>query len=386
MDKAILLNNCIVHTGSAVLSQHAVLIANGKIKKLIPASESEMFSSAEQINLNGNYVIPGFIDLQLNAGGGVFFTRSLSEEAIEEIYRVYLEFGTTSFLPTLISTTFDNIIKAIEVTGNYMREHRNIVPGLHIEGPFFNLKKKGAHLEKFIKRPTDEEINIIAEKGRGIVKLITLAPEMVTDKQIRMLTEAGINVSAGHTDCSYAQAMHGFNAGINGVTHVFNAMSQFSSRSPGMVGAFLDHDKVWGGIIVDGVHSEFASVRIAHKLRKGKLFIVSDASFVKHPNHLKYTDFGYGILHYENGQYYIQEGNLAGVSISMLESMQNCVRHVGIDLEEAVKMSSTYPAQYIGVDHYLGRIEEGYIANLLVLNKDLNIEKVFAGGELITNE
>jgi N-acetylglucosamine-6-phosphate deacetylase len=382
MSKTILLTNCIAYTGSRILNQHAILVESGKIKALVPDSELKNYPSIDQINLNGNYLIPGFIDLQLNAGGGVFFTQSITEEAIEKIYRVYLEFGTTSFLPTLISTTFDNMIRAIEVTGNYMRKHGNIVPGLHMEGPFFNIKKKGAHLEKFIKKPSDQEINTIAEKGKGIVKLITLAPEMVSDKQIRTLVEAGINVSAGHTDCSYAEAMHGFNAGINGVTHVFNAMSQFSSRSPGMVGAFLDHDKVWGGIIVDGAHSEFASVRIAHKLRKGRLFIVSDASFVKHPHHLKETDFGYGILHYENGQYYTPGGNLAGVSISMLESMQNCVRHVGIDLEEAVKMSSTYPAQYIGADHYLGKIEEGYIANLLVLDKDLKIEKVFAGGEL----
>ncbi|MFL5727948.1 MAG: amidohydrolase family protein, partial [Cytophagaceae bacterium] len=169
----------------------------------------------------------------------------------------------------------------------------------------------------------------------------------------------------------------------NGVTHVFNAMSQFSSRNPGMVGAFLDHQKVWGGIIIDGIHADYASVRIAHKLRKGKLFIVSDASYVEHPEELKEFDFGFGKLHYEKGQYYTEGGSLAGVSISMLESFQNCYRYVGVDMEEAVKMSSTYPAQYLRVDHYLGKIKEGYAADMIVLNKDLAIEKVFLKGESV---
>jgi N-acetylglucosamine-6-phosphate deacetylase len=383
MSKTTLLTNCIIHTGSAILHKHSILIESRKIKSLIQESEQEKFSSIEQINLKGNYVVPGFIDLQLNGGGGVFFTQHINEESIEEIYKIYLEFGTTSFLPTLISTTFENIISAIEVTKNYMRKQENVVFGLHIEGPFFNVKKRGAHAEKFIRKPSDEEINIITEKGKGIVKLITLAPEVVSEKQIRTLVDAGINVSAGHTNCTYAEAIHAFDSGVNGVTHVFNAMSQFSSRSPGLVGAFLDHDKVWGGIIVDGIHSDFASVRIAHKLRKGKLFIVSDASYVKHPRHLKEFNFGFGKLHYENGKYLTEEGNLAGVSISMLESLQNCIKYVGIDLEEAVKMASTYPAEYIGVDHYLGKIKEGYTANLVVLNKDLGIEKIFSNGELV---
>jgi N-acetylglucosamine-6-phosphate deacetylase len=383
MPQAKLFNNGVIHTGETLLENHSILIEDGKIKEIVPLSGLSAFSSVSQIDLKGNYVVPGFIDLQLNGGGGIFFTQQISEESIEKIYRIYLEFGTTAFLPTLISTTFDNIIRAIEVTDSFMQKHPLIVPGLHIEGPFFNVKKRGAHAEKFIRKPLDWEIDTIAELGKGIVKLITLAPEMVTDRQIRRLADAGINVSAGHTDCSYAQAMHGFDMGISGVTHVFNAMSQFSSRAPGMVGAFLDHDKVWGGIIVDGIHSDYASVRVAHKLRKGKLFIVSDASYVKHPADMKNFDFGFGKLRFEDGKYLTEEGNLAGVSISMLESMQNCVEYAGIDLEEAVKMSSTYPAQYIGVDHYLGKIKEGYTASLVVLNKNLKIEHVILNGEMI---
>ncbi|MFL5730977.1 MAG: amidohydrolase family protein, partial [Cytophagaceae bacterium] len=206
MSELKLLKNCTIYTGESVLEKHAVLVEKGKIKKIMPDSESGAFESARQINLKGNYLIPGFIDLQLNGGGGSFFTQQISEESIEKIHQVYLRYGTTSFLPTLISTTFENILRALDVTAAYMRRSENIVLGLHIEGPFFNVKKKGAHAEKFLRSPTDDEINILAEKGKGIVSLITLAPEMVTDKQIRTLVNAGINVSAGHTDCSYAEA------------------------------------------------------------------------------------------------------------------------------------------------------------------------------------
>jgi N-acetylglucosamine-6-phosphate deacetylase len=380
----IVLTNCIIYTGETVLKEHSILIKDGKIEKIF--SSHEIYdSNAKTIDLNGAYLIPGFIDLQLNGGGGVFFTQDIQEKTLDTIYKVYLESGTTSFLPTIITTSLENILQAIEVTGSYMKKNDSIVLGLHIEGPFFNVKKRGAHLEKYIRKATDKEVEQIAKKGEGVVKLLTAAPEMITEKQIKILLDAGINLSAGHTDVTYKEAIMAFKMGFRKVTHLFNAMSQFQSRNPGLVGAFLDDENIWGGIIVDGIHCDFAAVRLAHKLKKGKLFIVSDSSYVAHPDRMKEFDFGFGKIYEKNGGYYTENNSLAGAAITMLESVQNCIKNVGIDNEESFRMASTYPAQFLGIDNYLGKIKEGYTANIIVLNTKLEISKIFVKGKLTLN-
>ena len=219
------------------------------------------------IDLNGQLLVPGFIDLQVNGGGGGFYTQKATIENYKIVNDAHREFGTTALLPTLVSTSLDNIIAQIKVTKELMKDPANGVLGLHVEGPYFNPDKKGAHSLDFVREATDYEIDQIIEHGVGVVKILTLAPEIVSSKHVKRLVEAGIPVSAGHTNATYEQAMESFHSGITKVTHLYNAMSQFTSRAPGMVGAFLDSDDdVWGGIIVDGVHCDYAAAKIAYKL------------------------------------------------------------------------------------------------------------------------
>jgi N-acetylglucosamine-6-phosphate deacetylase len=375
-----LLKNCTIYTGESVLNDHSILIKDGMVHRIIPSGTKA--EANEIIDLGGRFVVPGFIDLQLNGGGGVFLTQDTSEKTIDKIYEVYLESGTTGFLPTIISSSLEKILEAIEVTRTFMRKKKDIVLGLHVEGPYFNVKKRGAHPEKIIRKPSDEEIQTIAKNGKGVVSLLSAAPEMLSAKQIKILLDAGIRLSAAHTEVSYPEAMQALNGGFIKVTHLFNGMSQFMSRNPGLVGAYLDHPNAWAGIIVDGIHVDYASVRLAHKLKKGRLFVVSDSSYVGHPPEIKNFDFGFGKIRNQNGSFYTENGSLAGAAVTMLKSLQNCVRHVGIDLDEAAKMVSTYPAQFLEIDGHFGKIKEGYVANLVVLNNDLELEKVFTRGNL----
>jgi N-acetylglucosamine-6-phosphate deacetylase len=377
--KKILINGN-VHTGDTVLNKYSIVVENDKIIKLLPPGE--IYSDAEEIDLEGNYIIPGFIDLQLNGGGGVFYTQTTEERTIDKIYEVYLETGTTSFLPTIISTSLGGILLSIEVTKNYRKKKPGIALGMHLEGPYFNPKKRGAHLEKYIRKPSDKEVELIAKEGEGVISLLTADPEALTERQIKIFLEAGIKLSAGHTDISYQNAQLAFDKGFSKVTHLYNAMSQMNSRQPGLVGAYLDNPDVWGGIIVDGIHADYAAVRIAHKIKKGKLFVVSDSSYVGQPAKEKEFDFGFGPIRFENGKFLTDTGSLAGATVTMLESFQNCIRQVGIDFEEAVKMMSTYPATFLGLDNTVGRIKEGCDADVLVINKDLEIEKIFSKGNL----
>jgi N-acetylglucosamine-6-phosphate deacetylase len=371
-------SNGIIFTGHSVLHTHSLIVENGQVKEIVPGTPTDR---GTVIDLKGKLIIPGLIDLQVNGGGGAFFTKDPSEETIKRMYYAHLEYGTTGFLPTVISTSLENILNCIEVTRQCMKEQKYGVLGMHLEGPFFNPIKKGAHAEKYIRKPTDEILRTIINKGEGVIKLITLAPELFTGKQINMLVEAGFKVSAGHSNCLYPEAVNGFNQGITKVTHLYNAMSQFTGRDPGLVGAFLDNEKIYGGIIVDGFHCDYASVRIAFNLKKGKLFLVSDASFVKHP--VESFEFDGFKIHYRDGKYLTESGNLAGSSISMLEALQNCVRHADIKLEDAVKMSSAIPAEYMGIDQFVGKIKKGCVADFVVLSTDLELESVYVKGESI---
>ncbi len=377
-----LLTNCTIFTGESVLKNHSVLIEDGLIQAVL--SDNNVPSDVTKVDLRGNYLIPGFVDLQVNGGGGSFFTNKPSEENIRQIFNAHLEFGTTSYLPTVVSTSYDNIIACIEAARECYNKGKHGVIGMHLEGPFFNPIRKGAHSEKFVRKPTDEELHKIVDNGKDVIKLMTIAPEQFSDHQIKIIQDGGIRISAGHSDASFREATRAFDLGIDCVTHLYNAMSQFTSRNPGLVGAFFDRDEVWGGIIVDGIHSEYASVRIAHKQKKGKLYIVSDASFVKHP--VKEFEFEAFKIHYEDGKYLTDSGNLAGSAITMLESLQNTVKYVGLDLEETVKMTSTYPAQFLGVDGQVGLIAAGRKADLVVLNTDLELEGVFLGGKVQEKE
>lgn len=375
----ILFKNASIISGERTLFDHSLLVNKNKIEKIAPEIKVKD-KGILTIDLKGDYIIPGFVDVQVNGGGGAFFTKDINEESIDLLFDAHLEHGTTSLLPTLISTSHDRILQAIEVVKNKMSDSG--IVGMHLEGPYFNPKKKGAHYEKFIHSPSDEEINDLSTKGKGIIKVLTLAPEVVKAKHIRQLVDAGINVSAGHSNATYEEAEEAFKNGVNKVTHLFNAMSKFDSRTPGLIGAYFNSD-IWGAIIVDGVHVNLASVQIAHKLANGRLFLVSDAAFVQEP--VETFEFDGFNLSYKEGNYYTEEGALAGSSICLYDAFKICVENLHIPLLEAVRMSSSYPSTYLGMQDKIGFVKEGLEADLLILDKSLRIRQVLKSGVMQKN-
>jgi len=370
--------NCSIFNGETFVGNRAVVTEGNKIKKVV--HKSNLVGYDNIIDLKGALLVPGFIDLQVNGGGGAFYTQKASVENYKISNKAHLDFGTTSLLPTLVSTSLDNIVAQCDVVREMMKDPDSGVIGIHVEGPFFNPEKKGAHSLDFVREATDYEIEKIIEAGKGVIKILTCAPEVVKEKHIKMLVAAGIPVSAGHSNCTYEQAMKAFDAGVTKVTHLYNAQSQFTSRAPGLVGAYLDSsDDVYGGIIVDGVHCNYASVRIAHRAKKGKLFLVSDASFVKHPvDNFEIDEFK---IFFKDGMYLTETGNLAGSAVSMLDSVQNCFSEANIELAETLKMSSRYPAEFMGIDDEFGYIKKGYRSDFVVLERDtLNLIDVYKSG------
>ena len=238
--------------------------------------------------------------------------------------------------------------------------------GLHLEGPYINPVKKGAHIERHIKKPTLEEVRQLLNHKRGVVKMITIAPEQCDEEVIEYLLGENIIVSAGHTNATYRQAIDGFNKGIPAATHLFNAMSPLQHREPGMVGAIFDHPTVMSSLVCDGVHVDYAAIRISKHVLKERLFFITDAV-------AEVTEGEYIHL-YKNDRYSLPDGTLSGSSLTMMQAVKNAVTHASIPLQEALRMASAYPAQLLGEKFKLGKIEKGFEANFVVFDDDLNIQ------------
>lgn len=370
----LLLSNVRLITGSEILDNYNLIVKNGYIERITDQKPNDF--DGEIIDGNNNYLLPGFIDLQVNGGAGAYFTKDLSKESLVKIAEAHLEFGTTSFLPTIISTSMDNILKAIRVTEGCLGQYG--ILGMHLEGPYFNKIKKGAHQEKHLHTPSSPEIDELITEGAGVIQLITLAPEVISETLLKRLKKY-FKLSAGHSNCSYKEGKKGFENGIDMVTHVYNAMSQFESRNPGLVGAFLNSD-AWGSIIVDGTHVDYAAVEVAMKLAEDRLFLVSDASFIKHPvNQFEFDGFK---IHYHEGQYYNESGNLAGASITMFDAFKNLITHLNTPWLQATRMSSTLPAQYLSVDNQIGSLKPGFKADMVLISEALELQEVIQAGKV----
>lgn len=365
------------YTGSAVLSHHALVIAGPRILDILPAAA--LASDCPRVDLGGRLLSPGFIDLQLNGCGGVMFNDAITAETLAVMHQTNLRSGTTSFLPTLITAPDRAMQAAIALVQEYRQQQPYGVLGLHLEGPYLNPKRKGIHNGAYVRSPDEAMVEAIAAAGPETVKLMTLAPERVPPKDIQTLVAAGIVVSAGHTNATYDQAMAGFGAGITMVTHLFNAMSPWQSRSPGMVGAALDQSSVYAGMIADGHHVHFTSIALAKRLKQDRLFLVTDATPPAGASLESFTIGGQAVF-YQDGKCVSADGTLGGSALTMIEAVVNCVHQVGIPLEEALRMATLYPARAIGVESTLGYLASGRIANLTVLNTDLTVAGVIDRG------
>ena len=375
------LTNCKIYTGSDVLVEHAVIINNNLIESVCPISE--LPSDIETRDLNGANLSPGFIDLQLNGCGGVMLNDEITAETMQIMHEANLKSGCTSFLPTLITSSDEDMRQAVAAARDYHAQYQNQSLGLHLEGPYLNVMKKGIHSVDHIRPSEDSMIDFMCENTDVIAK-VTLAPEHNDPAHIERLKAAGIVVSIGHTNATYAEARKGFDAGISFATHLFNAMTPMVGREPGVVGAIYDTPDVYAGIIADGFHVDYANIRIAHKIKGEKLVLVTDATAPAGAD-MDYFIFVGKKVYYRDGKCVDENGTLGGSALTMIEAVQNTVEHVGIALDEALRMATLYPAKAMGLEEQLGRVTKGMVANLAVFDRDFNVQATVVNGQYEQN-
>jgi len=379
------LTQCRIFTGHEILDDHALIVADGLIDSLCPLAD--LPQGIEQRALNGAILAPGFIDVQLNGCGGVQFNDTadaVSVETLEIMQRANEKSGCTSYLPTLITTSDDLMKQGVEVMRDYLAKHPHQALGLHLEGPWLNIVKKGTHNPEFVRKPDAQLVDFLCQNADVITK-VTLAPEMAGTEVIRQLAAAGIVVSAGHSNATFAEAKKGFRAGVTFATHLYNAMPYITGREPGLTGAILDDSDVYCGIIVDGLHVDYSNVRLAKRLKGEKLCLVTDATAPAGAN-IEQFIFAGKTIYYRNGLCVDENGTLSGSALTMIEGVQNLVEHVNIALDEALRMATLYPARAIGVDDRLGSIAPGKVANLTAFTRDYKVIKTIVNGNEVVTE
>jgi len=340
---------------------------------------SEIPAGAEVIDLEGGLLVPGFIDTQVNGGGGVLFNDAPTVDTIEQIGRAHRKFGTTGYLPTLISDDLHVIRSGIEAVEAAIAQGVPGVLGIHIEGPFLNEHRKGIHDADKI-RALDEEGYAVLTSGRGGRTVVTVAPECTTPAMISRLAAAGVIVSAGHSNGRYVDVRSAIDAGLTGITHLFNAMSPLGAREPGVVGAALENDATWCGIIVDGQHVNAATLKIALACRShDKFMLVTDAMPSVGSDSKSFVLQGKRIFA-RGGACFDEHGRLAGSDLDMAWAVRNAIETLGLATESALAMASTTPAAFLGLDRELGAIAPGYRADVALLNDRLIVQQTWIGG------
>lgn len=310
------------------------------------------------IDLGGDYLAPGMIDIQLNGGYTRYFSLTPDLETLAEMTEASLEFGTPYFYATLISSPIEVVHRAIEVVRSAMQSNPHLL-GMHLEGPFLNPQRKGAHNASLLHSPTDAELIEILERGKGVIRLITIAPEMLTRAQIELIQRSGIQISFGHSEVTYEAATELFDAGVNMVTHLYNAMSALTHRAPGLTGAALLHPEVYTPLILDGRHCHWAAARLAYRLKGEKLILLTDAAVLGRRMQEMAWEGLHAILT-PDGFYVNPEGNLAGAAISMGEAVEHACTYLGVSPAEAMDMATGRVAKALGRwGEGLGRIAEG---------------------------
>ena len=374
-----------IFTGHEILDDHAIIVANGLIERICPLADVP--ANVEQRSVNGAILAPGFIDVQLNGCGGVQFNdtaEAVTVETLEIMQKANEKSGCTSFLPTLITTSDDLMKQGVRVMREYLAKHPNQALGLHLEGPWLNLVKKGTHNPEFVRKPDHELVQFLCDNADVITK-VTLAPEMVAPEVITALANAGIVVSAGHSNATAKEARIGFRAGITFATHLFNAMPYMSGREPGLTGAILDANEIYCGIIADGLHVDYINIRNAKRLKGDKLCLVTDATAPAGANIDQFI-FAGKTIYYRNGLCVDENGTLSGSSLTMIEGVRNLVEHANIALDEVLRMATLYPARAIGVEKHLGSIAPGKVANLTAFTHDFKIIKTIVNGDEVVTE
>ncbi|MDY0980001.1 N-acetylglucosamine-6-phosphate deacetylase [Stenotrophomonas sp. CFBP8994] len=374
------LRNARILTADGFRDDLALVIEAGRITALVSDAAPQLGSAAEQVDLGGGWLLPGFIDAQVNGGGGVLFNNTPDVDSLRTLAAAHRRFGTTALLPTLISDDVQVMRKAIDATRQAIADGVPGVIGIHLEGPYIAPARKGTHDANKFRVPDADEIAMAASLENGVT-LLTLAPERVPLDSIRALVERGVIVAAGHTAATYEEARAGLEAGIRGFTHLYNAMSPLTGREPGAVGAALEDRGSWVGIIADGVHVHPASLRVALATKpQGKVMLVTDAMPPVGADSPSYELYG-EVITAVDGVVRNAAGSLAGSALDMATAVRNAVNLLGLSLEEAARMASRYPAQFLNVDDRLGEIAEGYQADLVLLDDALQVRATWIAGE-----
>ena len=371
------LTNGRVLTGDVLRDDVAVVLDGDRIAELVAADAAP---DGERVDLDGGVLLPGFIDTQVNGGGGVLFNDEPTVEGIAAIAAAHRHFGTTGFLPTLISDDLDVIDRAMRAVEAAIEQGVPGVLGIHIEGPYLSPRRRGIHSLDHLRDLDEEGLALLTSLKRGRT-LVTVAPEAAAPAMIGRLAAAGVVVAIGHTNAGYDEARRALDAGATGVTHLFNAMSQLGNREPGVVGAVLDDVNCWCGLIVDGRHVHDATLRIALRARPlDRFMLVTDAM----PS-VGMTDKVFELngrrITVQNGVCMDEHGTLAGADLDMASAVRNAVERLGLTLPQAAFMAAAAPAAFMGLSDQRGRIECGLMADLVLLDGDGRTVRTWIGGQ-----
>ncbi|MDB5014883.1 MAG: N-acetylglucosamine-6-phosphate deacetylase [Daejeonella sp.] len=362
--------NATIYTGEEKLTDKVLLLKDGKINAIV--TFNDIPADAVIFDCEGHNLAAGLIDLQIYGAGEKLFGGVPTVDALEQMEISLLAEGCTGFMATVATNSDDVVLQAIASAKAYRTKAKGNFLGLHLEGPYLNAKRKGAHPEKYIKKAALSEIKSWVEQAEGEIKIITIAAELQDQEVIDYLNAQGIVISNGHSDASFEEASGFFNNGVHAATHLFNAMPQMHHRNPGLVPAIFEQ-KPFTSIVADGIHVSFPMVKLAKRELAEKLFLITDAVTPS-------SEGAYPHI-FTGDRYTMPDGTLSGSCLSMLKAVQNCVEKVGLCLEEALRMASYYPAQLIKKDHLIGKIRVGYDANLILFNQNYHVESVFLGGE-----
>ncbi len=373
---ALALTGARVFTGENFLDDHAVVISGERIAQVVPR---QAIGAMDSRDLGGGILAPGFIDVQVNGGGGVLLNDTPTVDAVRSIAVAHRKFGTVGLLPTVITDAPSILQQAVGALREARAQGVPGVLGIHIEGPFLDAERKGAHVLRFIRPMTEADATWIGNLGCGTV-MLTLAPNRVEPGLVRQLAVAGVLVSLGHAEASYAEAVAAIDAGARAFTHLYNAMSQLNGRDPGMVGAALAGPGSFVGIIADGIHVHDAAMQVAFAVKPpDSMMLISDAMPTAAGGPSQFELQGRTVRR-ENGRLQLDDGTLAGSNLTMDEAVRYCVQRLKLDLAVVLRMASLTPARFLRMDHELGRIRPGHLASLVHLGDDLSVRATWING------
>ena len=345
-----------IHNGQVLLNDHVLGVTKNEHFSVL--AKSDLPRQCAVTNLDGGLITPGFVDLQINGGGGVMFNDDPSVSTLRTIAQAHATTGAAALLPTLITDTPKHTKIALKAVEQAVAQNVPGIIGIHLEGPHLSTARKGAHDPSLIRKMTDTDLNLILQAANKLPNvMVTVAPENTTLAQISLMSEAGVVVSLGHTDADFATCMAAFDAGARCVTHLFNAMSQMGNREPGLVGATLQRGDIYAGLIADGVHVHPAAIRIAlaAKPKSDKIFLVTDSMATAGSQIDSFTLTGREVYR-KNGRLTLTDGTLAGADLEMPQALSVMTKDVGEDIATAVRRATQIPAQLLGKAETLGSL------------------------------